>query len=140
MNALKWHGVRKGETLATIARKLRVSTSELAAANNLSTKSKVRAGQSLIIPRLPTTLLATGSERAAPAVAASRPVSGAAEMPEVSRASATTKPATYYKVKRGDTLFKIAQLFNTTVDKIKSWNRLRGSSITPGTRLLVRGR
>jgi len=139
MNTLKWHGVKKGETLGTIARKLRVSTSELAAANNLSTKSRVRAGQSLIIPRLPTTLLATGSERAAPAVAASRPVSGAAEMPEVSRASATTKPATYYRVKRGDTLFKIARLFNTTVDKIKSWNRLRGSSITPGTRLLVRG-
>ena len=140
MNALKWHGVRKGETLATIARKLRVSTSELAAANNLTTKSRVRAGQSLIIPRLPTTLLATGAERAAPAVAASRPVSGAAPMPEVSRASGTTASPTYYKVKRGDTLFKIAQLFNTTVDKIKSWNRLRGSSITPGTRLLVRGR
>ncbi len=140
MNSLKWHGVRKGETLATIARKLHVSTSELAAANNLSTKSRVKAGQSLIIPRLPTTLLATGAERAAPAVAASRPVSGTAPMPEVSRASATAKPTTYYKVKRGDTLFKIAQLFNTTVDKIKSWNRLRGSSITPGTRLVVRGR
>lgn len=138
MNALKWHGVRKGETLATIARKLRVSTSELAAANNLTTKSRVRAGQSLIIPRLPTTLLATGAERAAPAVAASRPVSGTAPMPQV-RASATTTTPTYYKVKRGDTLFKIARLFNTTVDKIKSWNRLRGSSITPGTRLLVRG-
>ncbi len=140
MNTLKWHGVRRGETLATIARKLRVSTSELAAANNLTTKSRVRAGQSLIIPRLPNTLLATGAERAAPAVAASRPVSGAAPMPEGSRASATTASPTYYKVKRGDTLFKIAQLYNTTVDKIRSWNRLRGSSITPGTRLLVRSR
>lgn len=139
MNALKWHGVRKGETLASIARKLRVSTSELAAANNLTARSRVRAGQSLIIPRLPTTLLATGAERAAPAVAASRPVSGTAPMPQVSRASAMTTTPTYYKVKRGDTLFKIARLFNTTVDKIKSWNRLRGSSITPGTRLLVRG-
>lgn len=140
MNTLKWHGVRRGETLATIARKLRVSTSELAAANNLSTKSRVRAGQSLIIPRLPTTLLATGAERAAPAVAAARPVSGTATMPAVSRASAATTAPTYYKVKRGDTLFKIARLFNTTVDKIKSWNRLRGSAIMPGTRLLVRGR
>ncbi len=139
MNALKWHGVRKGETLASIARKLRVSTSELAAANNLTAKSRVRAGQSLIIPRLPTTLLATGAERAAPAVAASRPVSGTAPMPQVSRASASATTPTYYKVKRGDTLFKIARLFNTTVDKIKRWNSLRGSSITPGTRLLVRG-
>ncbi|CAN5881324.1 lytic transglycosylase domain-containing protein [soil metagenome] len=139
LNSLKWHAVRKGETLATIARKLRVSTTELAAANNLTTRSRVLAGQSLIIPRLPTTLLATRTDRAAPTVAASRPVSGTATMPEAARAS-TAAPPTYYRVKRGDTLFKIARAFDTTVEKIMSWNRLRGSAITPGTRLLVRGR
>lgn len=139
LNSLKWHAVRKGETLAKIARKLRVSTSELAAANNLSTRSRVRAGQSLIIPRLPTTLLATNTNRTAPAVAASRPVSGTGAMARASRASTANAP-TYYRVKRGDTLSEIARLFDTTVAKIRSWNRLRGSSIKPGTRLLVRGR
>jgi membrane-bound lytic murein transglycosylase D len=139
LNSLKWHTVRKGETLTTIARKLRVSTTELAAANNLSMRSRVRAGQPLIIPRLPTTLLATRTDRAAPTVTASRPVTGSAAMPQVGRASTAARP-TYYRVKRGDTLFKIARLFDTTVEKIRSWNRLRGSSIMPGTRLLVRGR
>ena len=139
LNSLKWHAVRRGETLSTIARKLRVSTSELAAANNLSTRSRVRAGQSLIIPRLPTTLLATNAKRTAPAVAASRPVSGTGAMPRASRASAANAP-TYYKVKRGDTLSEIARLFDTTVAKIRSWNRLRSSSIRPGTRLVVRSR
>ncbi len=42
-----------------------------------------------------------------------------------------------YRVKRGDTLFGIAQLFDTTVDKIKSLNRLSTSRITPGTRLKI---
>ena len=137
LNTLKWHTVRRGETLTTIARKLRVSKSELAAANNLSTRARVRAGQPLIIPRLPTTLLATGTTRTAPAVTASRPVSGTGAVPDATRASARKAP-TYYRVKRGDTLFKIARLFDTTVAKIKSWNRLRGSAIIPGTRLLVR--
>jgi LysM repeat protein len=41
-------------------------------------------------------------------------------------------------VKRGDTLFGIARLFDTTVEKIKSWNRLRTNRIAPGDRLTIR--
>jgi membrane-bound lytic murein transglycosylase D len=138
LTTLNWHTVRRGETLTTIARKLRVSKSELAAANALSTRARVSAGQKLIIPRAPATLLATRTERAAPAVAASRPVSGTGSVPEAKRASISTAP-TYYKVKRGDTLSKIARLFNTSVERIKSWNRLRSNTITPGARLVVKG-
>jgi membrane-bound lytic murein transglycosylase D len=137
LNSLKWHTVRRGETLTTIARKLRVSKVELASANALSTRARVRTGQSLIIPRLPTTLLATTANRPAPAVAASRPVSGTGSMPDAVKASASNAPV-YYRVKRGDTLSKIARSFGTTVAKIKSWNRLRGTSIIAGSRLLVR--
>jgi LysM repeat protein len=42
-----------------------------------------------------------------------------------------------YRVKRGDTLFAIAQLFDTTVAKIKSWNRLSSNRIAPGARLKI---
>ncbi len=135
LTSLKWHTVRRGETLTTIARKLSVSKVELAAANNLSTRARVAAGQDLIIPRAPATLLAARTERSAPAVTASRPVTGSGSVPEATRASVTT----YYKVRQGDTLSKIARLFNTTVDKIKSWNRLRGNTIAAGTKLVVRG-
>jgi LysM repeat protein len=99
----------------------------------------VNAGQKLIIPRAPATLLATRTERTAPAVAASRPVSGTGSVPDATRANAAST-LTYYKVKRGDTLSKIARLFNTSVERIKSWNRLRSNTITPGARLVVRGR
>jgi membrane-bound lytic murein transglycosylase D len=139
LTTLKWHTVRRGETLTTIARKLRVSKTELAAANNLSTRARVPAGQDLIIPRAPATLLASRTDRAVPAIAASRPLAGAGSVPDTRRASASTT-STYYKVRRGDTLAKIARLFDTSVEKIKSWNRLRGNTISAGTRLLVRGR
>jgi membrane-bound lytic murein transglycosylase D len=136
---LNWHTVRRGETLTTIARKLRVSKTELAAANALSTRSRVQTGQKLVIPRAPATLLATRTERTAPAVAASRPVAGTGSVPDAARASLSNAP-TYYRVKRGDTLSKIARLFNTSVDHIKSLNRLRGNTITAGARLLVKAK
>ena len=137
--SLKWHTVRKGENITSIARKIRggVTATEIADANNLSVKSKLRAGQELLIPRPPATLLAARPERTAPAVVASRPVTGPATVPDAVRAS-SPNTTTYYRVKRGDTLFSIARLFNTTVDKIKSWNRLRTNTISAGTKLMIR--
>jgi membrane-bound lytic murein transglycosylase D len=140
LTTLNWHTVRRGETLTTIARKLRVSKSELAAANALTTRSRVKVGQKLIIPRAPATLLAARTERAVPDVAASRPVSGTGSVPDAKRASLSTSAPTYYKVKRGDTLSKIARLFDTTVERIKTWNRLHSNTITAGARLLVKAR
>jgi membrane-bound lytic murein transglycosylase D len=145
--ALTWHTVKKGETLATISRKLRVSRIDLAEANHLSTKSKIKVGQTLVVPRAPATLMATNNRPAAPAEVASRAISGTAPMaedaqpartaPSVARDSdASTKTVTY-RVKPGDTLYAIARLFDTTVARIKSLNRLHSSQIKPGTRLKI---
>ena len=47
-------------------------------------------------------------------------------------------PATrVHRVKRGDTLFSIARLYQTTVSALKSWNRLRTDSIQVGQRLRI---
>ena len=42
-----------------------------------------------------------------------------------------------YTVKRGDTLSSIAQLFDTTVARIKTMNKLHGNAITVGSRLKI---
>jgi membrane-bound lytic murein transglycosylase D len=132
--SLKWHTVKKGETLATIARKLRVSRVDLAEANSLSTRAKLRTGQELVIPRAPTTLLATNTNPAPPTAVASRSISGPAAVADDDE----PKPRTItYRVKRGDTLFAIARLFDTTVDKIKALNRLHSNVIAPGLRLKI---
>ena len=151
--ALTWYTVKKGETIATISRKLKVSRVDLAEANSLSTKSKIRAGQALVIPRAPATLLATNSRPAAPTAVASRGLSGAAPMayrttaaddarapaaPPVARvvehfASRPSPTASSAAIRS----LAIAQLFDTTVAKIKSLNRLQSNRITPGTRLKI---
>jgi membrane-bound lytic murein transglycosylase D len=134
--SLNWHTVKKGETLVTIARKLKVNRTDLAEANYLSLRSKVAAGQRLIIPRAPEVLLAAQPERTVP-VTESRSLdvvqaSGSAPEPE------QTEPAKLvYQVKRGDTLSSIARLYRTTVASLKTWNRLRTNSIQVGQRLTI---
>jgi membrane-bound lytic murein transglycosylase D len=139
LGALNWYTVKSGETLAGVARKLRVSRVDLADANSLSVRSRVRPGQDLIIPRAPATLLASRADRPAPTAVASRAISAPAPVATADRPS-ESKTATTYRVKRGDTLFSIAQLFDTTVAKLRSLNSLRGSHISVGDRLTVRAR
>ncbi|MDQ3070925.1 MAG: transglycosylase SLT domain-containing protein, partial [Acidobacteriota bacterium] len=66
--AFKRHHVRRGETLTTIARKFHLARTQLAVANGLGSKARVRVGQTLIIPRAQATALAS-STRQAPAAA-----------------------------------------------------------------------
>lgn len=134
---LRWHMVKRGETISTIARKLRVSRVDLAEANYLSLRSRVKTGQRLIIPRAPELLLAARTETPAPPVE-TRTATGVVAAADVTpRAEKTDQTKLYYRVKRGDTLFSIARLYRTTVASLKSWNRLRGSAIRPGQRLTI---
>ena len=99
-------------------------------------KSRIRPGQDLIIPRAPATLLAARTERPAPATVASRAIAGPAAVATVDGGGddGGGEPPVTYRVKRGDTLSSIAQLFDTTVAKLRSLNRLRTSHITVGDR------
>jgi membrane-bound lytic murein transglycosylase D len=141
---LKWYVVKRGDTIAKVARRYRVKQSDLAAANGLSLRARLAKGQSLVIPGTPATLLATRTSRSAPAATATAdgpeataPAVGvsASRKPDVVLAKAAAPIV--YRVKRGDTLSSIARLFNTSVAKIKTWNRLRGNFIAAGARLKI---
>jgi membrane-bound lytic murein transglycosylase D len=140
--ALHWYRVKRGESVATIARKLGVSRGDLAEANGLSAKARVRAGQDLLVPRAPSTALAARAETAAPAArtaraTASAPAVASAETRRERPADPSKNNRVVYKVRRGDTLEKIARAFDTTVEAIKSANRLRGNRIAAGDRLTI---
>jgi membrane-bound lytic murein transglycosylase D len=131
---LSHYSVKKGETLAAIAKKLRVSRSDLAEANYLSSKARLHTGQQLIIPRAPT-LLAARTEPTAPAVdavLASRTQEAPAAGEEAPARSTTT-----HRVTRGETLFSIAKRYGTTVALIKELNSLSGNVIRTGQRLVI---
>ncbi len=54
-----------------------------------------------------------------------------------STSSSTTTQWKYYKVKRGDSLGKIASRNHVSINQLKSWNGLRSNTIREGQRLKV---
>ena len=157
---LSHYTVKKDETLLSISKKLRVSRSDLAEANYLSTKSRLQTGQQLIIPRAPTLLAArteTPSSQTPDAVLATTDVAArpAADQPAVAAKPASdeaptksttakraagetpTKSTTTHRVARGETLFSIAKRYGTTVALIKELNSLRSNVIHVGQRLVI---
>jgi membrane-bound lytic murein transglycosylase D len=125
---LNHHTVKKGETLLSIAKKLKVTRADLAEANYLSARAKVATGQRLIIPRAPASLATPGS--------LSPDVVLASNVAEPKAAPAPA--ATVHRVKRGDTLGAIAKRYGASVTALRSWNGIRGNTIQVGQRLTIR--
>lgn len=141
LTAMNWHSVRRGESLASIARKLRVSRADLAEANGLSLRTRVRTGQRLLIPRAPSAPLLAKSSPAPAADTASVAVAAATLM-TTSAAGETdddgggTRRVTH-RVKRGDTLYGIAHAYDVTVADLREWNRMRSTRLDVGDRLTI---
>ena len=105
--------VKPGDTLYGVARRYGVTIPALAAANGMSSKSHLTAGDRLEIP--------------------GRGGSGSS-----GSASATESTRMTYKVRSGDTLSEIADKFNVSVSQLMSWNRMRqSSSLRAGQKLVV---
>ena len=145
--SLNWYTAKRGETLALIAKKLKVAKNDLAEANYLSVKARVNTGQRLMVPREVTELMAArviATEETAriakpektPAVALARrtvPETGA-----LVNSAGPNRIKVIYAVRPGDTLASIARLFKTTVAALQTWNpRIPGDRIAAGQRLTV---
>lgn len=135
-DGLLLHEIKPGESLSSIARKYGVSPEQLASWNEIKDPHRIRAGNRLALylenPFIEedssTELLAqTGKETPLP-------VRKSTKIPSPS----TADRVTYYHVKRGDSLWKIARRYQLTTEQIMRWNNLDNDTIKPGHRLLLR--
>ena len=117
------HKVKSGETLSSIAKKYNTNVNAIIKTNGLK-NNKIRAGIVLKIP----------SKQTASSVAASAPKTVAQAKPSFSEAT------TSYKVSAGDSLWKIANRFNTTVSKIQLANGMEGTDLYIGQLLVIPGK
>ena len=102
------HRIRNGESLSTIAKRYRVRVSDLQRWNNIRDPHRIRAGQKLVIFH-------------SPVARPGRSNSGQSDQ---------------YVVRNGDSLWVIARRHKVTIDDLKRWNNLSGSSILrPGQQL-----
>ena len=112
------HSVKKGETLAAIAKKYHVSVSNLKKWNNLKSDN-IKIGQKITIyaggaPMATTTTTSTSK----------------------STSSNSSSPK-YYTVKAGDTLASIAKKHGVSVANLKKWNNLKSDKIQIKQKLRV---
>jgi membrane-bound lytic murein transglycosylase D len=118
--------VARGQTLASLAKLYGSSPAAIADANGLSGRTLAK-GAELIIPIDPRS---TPVRRPAAAVQA-------ADAPGPSTLRQADSQRVTYKVRRGDTLARIATKYRTTVQKLKAWNGLRGTRLAAGETLTL---
>ncbi len=109
------HKVKKGETIASIAKRYKISPSTLASYNDVSTKKRLVVGQRLKVPVIQVTRVA----KSKPDVKSNKKRSTLAETKQ-------------YKVKKGDTLLNIAKRFDIPLVQLKKINNLKNNSIKIG--------
>jgi membrane-bound lytic murein transglycosylase D len=106
--------VRRGDTLSTIARRHRTTVNAIVHANKLGSRHRIRAGQRLKVPQR------GGST---PAVSANRGGGSA---------------LVNHTVRRGDSLWRLASRYGSTVDRIKRDNGLRSDRLAVGQKIEIR--
>jgi membrane-bound lytic murein transglycosylase D len=120
----RYHRVRRGQTLSTIAARYGVRESDLVASNNLRSRNRIYVGQVLRLPQ--------GKGRPAPPpieVAENRPATVA---PPALPASGT------YTVRRGDTIDRIARRNGMSPNELLALNNITNKNkIYPGQKLLL---
>ena len=119
---LRYHRIRRGETLSQIARKYQTTVSAICRANGIRNKRLIRAGKTIIIP------IGTGHDYYVPKVR---------DFTVKYRRKYKKGKKIYYRVRRGDSLYKIAVRYGTDVESLKKWNNLKTNFIKPGKKLVV---
>ena len=119
------HVVRRSETLLAVARRYRVPLTTLASVNSLSPKARLKRGNVVLIPRAEAVRVAV---KAGKRGKKARPVVSSRERTKVAS----------YRVRGGDTLYRIALRHGTTVALLMTANSLTSpGSIHPGDRLRI---
>jgi peptidoglycan endopeptidase LytE len=118
--------VQQGDTLNSIARKFSAGVDDLLRWNNLTSDSVIHPGDKLLV----------GDQQTAPA-AGHHGTAGASGSSGGSRASGPS--AIRHQVQRGDTLHKIARMYDVSVRQVRDWNGIGADGVIyPGQVLSIR--
>jgi membrane-bound lytic murein transglycosylase D len=125
------YAAHRGDTIASIARRFHVSPAALAVANSLPQNASLKKGKTILIPRAEPVRIAADSKK--------KPVRGGAVAVRPPKASPppAAVAAKNYKVRDGDTLYRIALKHGTTVAQLLAFNSLAAPTIRPGDTLKI---
>ena len=144
-NDLILHTIKSGESISKIADKYNVPAELIVSWNGLKSVHKIRAGQqlALYIDNSDKTIAYKKQQPAQKhiAKASSDDDSSIIILAEQKKISTNKAPVntkvSWYHVRRGDSLWKIARKFNLSTKQLKSWNKLKSNHIKPGIKLKI---
>lgn len=113
--------IKKRETIATVAKRAGISSKALLKANGLSSKRRLIAGTRILVPHGKDTKAEIIEAFAAPTIV-----------------EIVNRPARYHRVKRRDSLSKIAKRWGVSRKTLRRWNGMKSDTVRRGQRLLVR--
>ena len=113
----RYHKVQSGETLASIARTYHTTPGAIAEANDL----EASPNNGRIVGRN----AGMNYEALSPESRLIIPIAAGKQADTSTYAHATT----HYKIRKGDTVESVAENFGVSVKMLRSWNRLKGSSL-----------
>jgi membrane-bound lytic murein transglycosylase D len=132
-NKIRYHKVKKGESLSIIAKKYGTTKKAILKINN-RTSERLRSGETIKIDYITVPIQKTNLQIDSSSISVSDSVS----------VSSTTKDSTQilikptrYQVKSRETLYSIAQIHMVTVDDIIKWNNLSSAKVYVGQVLLI---
>lgn len=120
--------VRSGDTLSVIARKYGVSVSALMSANKLKKAGNLKIGQKLTIP---------GAGASRYTLSNSGTPSGTSNYTPRNSGNQLSGGTVKYKVKKDDTLWTLANRYNTTVDALLAINNMGDSSTVQAGQIIL---
>jgi membrane-bound lytic murein transglycosylase D len=112
---------RAGDTLPAVASRFGMSVETLRTVNGIGSSSYVPVGHTLLVP-------------------SQSPERGAGEaLNQVVFTKVPEGRTFYYRVRRGDTLHRVAARYAVTPEELKRWNGMRSDALRAGMRLRVIG-
>ena len=137
------HTVRAGETVYAIAKQHGTTTAEILKANPGLTPARIHAGDKIRLPSAPSASPVPTSPNSTKTYAPhDSPAPTAKSLPSSTSSLAPTEnpgaAKTWFKVRKGDTLSKVARENSVKVEDLRRWNRLSGDTIRPGDLLRIR--
>jgi LysM repeat protein len=130
----EYHRVKSGETLSSIAHKFGLSITELRHFNKIK-GSKLTIKQNLKVKKEQSILVEEPIQLATSNIQETNKINNTkSQLPIIQEASVTSIIASHI-VKKGETLFSISKLYNTTVDELKKINNILSGKIHPGQEL-----
>lgn len=135
---VKYHKVRRGESLSEISNRYGITVSELKKWNRLrSSKAPLGRNLKIYVAEDNNTAIASNESKPSKSADTTAVASNANKLFKEEKVVAYKDVVKYHKVRKGDNLGEISGKYGVSVAEVKKWNKLKSNNIALGANLKI---